>query len=113
MDILGFALYHENNDVAPSNASVGEKRVQVTDESESDSDDSEPKRRKLEEIDDGGSPLQDLQARIWEQLEQNDGELPLEEVASDVEDRSLVQKAIEQLAEDGRLLLDDGVVCQI
>lgn len=119
MDILGFALYHENNHnvdgAAPSvpSPSPSKKRTQaVSDDDSSESaeslDNANSKRQRLSIR----SAEQDLKTRLWEELSRRDGELPVEEIDTDFGDREAIEEAIKALTDDGRLMESDGILYQ-
>lgn len=126
MDILSFALYHENaNNVdgsgpvstSPSKTS-SRKRPEVSDDSDADgasSDDgdspSSSKRRRHSSADSDAE--QAVKSRVWEAIAKNEGELHLEEIGDDIGDRDAVMAAIETLEQEGRLMVNDGIAYQL
>ena len=128
MDILGFALYHENTDQAPPStvdendidADNGQKRPLTPDSSvgEQDGSDDEAgaeasssKKQRLgdEEVD----PRNDLKYRIWEEISKGDGEASVDSMCPDVTDRDEVSAAISEMEAEGRVMVSDGRVYQI
>jgi len=117
MDILSFALYHENNNVAGEDKSRPD-----TPELE----DSRPGKRMRTESTEGSSKEEkgdgsggsagtqtqkeqgpDLKARIWNELRAADGAKALDELCEDVEDRSQIDSVIRELAEEQKIMSDD------
>mmetsp|Transcript_23884 Transcript_23884/g.55716 ORF Transcript_23884/g.55716 Transcript_23884/m.55716 type:complete len:99 (-) Transcript_23884:839-1135(-) len=94
MDILGFALYHEN--VSPHTSKDETNKREVTDDEEIGN---EPKRARL-----------DLKSRVWEQIVQGDGEVPVDSICLDVQDREVVMGAVQQLIKEDRIMVEDGVI---
>jgi DNA replication licensing factor MCM3 len=142
MDILSFALYHEQQQQSPSppnittNASREEsskKRPIVSDPGE----DHEDEDSSLSDVDDGASPrtrrqrrmrgdddeqgeqssslLLQLQDRIWAILTEDDGVTDVPTLATELgEDVAKIQEAIQALEQDGRIMvLSDGGVTRI
>jgi DNA replication licensing factor MCM3 len=125
MDILSFALYHENHhNVAGGN---GETRPVVSDDSDTgdaantnagadnDNDSSQepsPKRTRLDTHE--AAPDQVLKTKIWDKIAENDGELNLDElVGEDFGDRATVMAAIASMEAEGRVQESEGVVYQV
>jgi len=111
MDILGFALYHENNGDVDGTASKLDK---VSDD-ESDSSVGEPdemgnKRRRLDEE---GRSSNSIKAKIWDEIAAGDGELPLEEACPAMDDREAVMKAVDEMVDEGRVMISDGILYTI
>lgn len=124
MDILSFALYHENHHNvagATAAAAAGEKRV-VSDVGESDEEASEtssPKRSRTDgdaAVDGQAAPsttYQALKTRLWDKIAENDGQLDIDELGEDFGDRDTVMAAIQSMAQDGRVMETDGIVYQV
>jgi len=114
MDILSFALYHENNEVTepPLSTTMNDKQPTVSDDSDVDEGDDNPKRRRLDKESSSTSP--DLQARVWDELTRNRGEqgLTVDEICEDIADRTQVQSAIDALESNNKLMIVDNVVYQ-
>jgi DNA replication licensing factor MCM3 len=122
MDILSFALYHENH----HNVAGGEKRAVVSDDSDTgdanthtenaagvdnDNDSSQepsPKRTRLDQ-----DAEQVLKTRLWDKIAENDGELTLDELGEDFGDRETVMAAIASMQREGRVQESEGVVYQV
>jgi DNA replicative helicase MCM subunit Mcm2 (Cdc46/Mcm family) len=127
MDILGFALYHENGDSSAAQqasevaAAVTKRRV-VTDDGESDTDtdglpttssledESPNKRSRTDPV--ATRQENDLKTKIWNLLLENGGDLAVTAIdpqqvgaASDA-----IQTAIDALNNDGRVMVSDGII---
>jgi hypothetical protein len=127
MDILGFALYHENTNQAPPStvdendvdAENGQKRPLTPDSSvgEQDGSDGEEeaeassskKQRRGDDVD----PRNDLKYRIWEEISKGDGEASVDSMFPDITDRDEVAAAISEMEAEGRVMVSDGRVYQI
>ena len=111
MDILGFALYHENN----GNVDGSISKLDTVSEDESDSSDGDDeigsKRQRLDE--EGNSSYSAIKARIWDEITAGDGQLPLEEACPAVDDRDRVMKAVDEMVDEGRVMVSDGIVYTI
>jgi hypothetical protein len=99
MDILGFALYHENNgDVAGTMSKVSDAEDNSGDESFYGDDDISSKRRR---IDDASSKSNAIKAQIWEEIVSHEGELALGETCGNIEDRDRVIEAVDEMVQEG------------
>lgn len=120
MDILGFALYHENHHnvdgSTPTSAALSpsKKRLQTVseddDENLKNSSETTTKRQRSDATVD---PDQAIKTRLWEEFSKRDGELPVEDIGEDFGDRETVMETIQSLQDEGRLMLTDGIVYQI
>jgi len=122
MDILSFALYHENNQVIGENdvVAAGQKRQReepdLTDTSEPDDDENDITKRQREESasqEQGGNTLADLKQTIYQELSRSlEDSIAIDDIATTVDvDRDLVLKAIQQLEAENRIMQsDDGEV---
>mmetsp|Transcript_62196 Transcript_62196/g.92243 ORF Transcript_62196/g.92243 Transcript_62196/m.92243 type:complete len:121 (+) Transcript_62196:1850-2212(+) len=116
MDILGFALYHENSHGIASDGTSSkrqmDKSASVTEESEGElveEDGNDAKRARLD-VDD----QQTVKARIWDEINKTgDAQLAIEDVCKDIQDRSLVMEALRSMENDGRVMVSDGLIYQI
>jgi len=126
MDILGFALYHENTGQTPPPA-VGENDVDAdngqkrpltpdSDAGEPDGSDDEAgaassasKKQRLGDDD----PRNDLKYRIWEEISKGDGEASVDSMCPDITDRDEMSAAISEMEAEGRVMVSDGRVYQI
>ena len=123
MDILGFALYHENNHnvdgstPVPTSPSPTKKRVQEVSEDDNASDESntpeEGSQKRQRTSADAADPEQAIKTRLWEEFSKRDGELPLEDIGEDFGDRDDVMAAIKTLTDEGRLMVSDDIVYQL
>ena len=126
MDILGFALYHENTDQTPPpavdendvDADNGQKRPLTpdSDAGEPDGSDDEAgaatsssKKQRLGDDD----PRNDLKYRIWEEISKGDGEASVDSMCPDITDRDEMSAAISEMEAEGRVMVSDGRVYQI
>jgi DNA replication licensing factor MCM3 len=117
MDILSFALYHENNNNAPENRSETP-----------DLEDQRPGKRMRQSETDGGVlaenqeetvgpeqrnnleiTMERLRTRIWHELRANDGNIAIEELCPG-EDRDLLLEVIRQLEDEEIVTVNDGYV---
>jgi DNA replication licensing factor MCM3 len=118
MDILSFALYHENvtYDSQETNDDQGEQQldsasmipVAVSDASDSvsdasDSEDMEPAAKKQRTED-------TLKPQVLAQITENDGEINIEDLCPGVTDREAVQQLVDSLVSGGLLHLVQGVL---
>jgi DNA replication licensing factor MCM3 len=120
MDILSFALYHENHyrpNEAPKTAPTpaepkGEKRPEVSDsEAEDDADESIRKKLRFGQPDNVDPIAADLRRRIYDEVNKSaDGEIKLVDLCADLDDRDAVKVAVDALVKEDRLMLADGVV---
>lgn len=125
MDILSFALYHENNKVVGEDTNndasmVGNKRSReepdLTDAS--DVDENDPQRQRVEEdaTANSSSPQQEqsldnLKAAIYQEVSKSlEDSISADDVCVHVDDRALVAQAIASLEEDGKIMMSDGEV---
>lgn len=103
LDVLSFALYHEETREAPQTDDTKEnKRVEVTDDEDEGND---SKRLRLENVE------PDVKKRVWDQVVSSDGEdLSVEDLCRDIQDRSVVEAALRELEREDRVMVDDGLV---
>lgn len=111
MDILSFALYHENINAGNQRPDTPDledqrpgKKMRSTkteqEEGETSSEDQTDQKQ-----------VQDLKTRIWNELRAADGAKPMDEICADVEDRSSIDIVIRQLADQQKIMADeDGMV---
>lgn len=127
MDILSFALYHENNKVVgeedSNDATVGQKRQReepdLTD-SASDADavgENDAQRRRVEESSSSNNgqeaedTLASLKTSIYQEVTKSlEDSVSIDDVCVHVDDRSLVLQAIQSLEEDGKVMQSEGEV---
>ncbi len=132
MDILGFALYHENtkvvsgedvNVVSPDldkKRRRGEVEPDLADGSEEGSD--AQRRRRSDDDDDntsltlgvpplGGDAFADLKAAVYAEVSRSlEDSIAVEDICVNVEDRAMVSRAIRSLEDDGKVMRSDGEV---
>jgi len=119
MDILSFALYHENNDTVAGEGQ-NEEREDGTEQSQSSRDLEQQRGRKRARLSDGNgnteSPkdatidLAALLPRIWTELQEANGEMEIKNICSDVADRALVKSAVQELEEQEKIMVDEETV---
>ena len=120
MDILSFALYHENNQVIGENdvVAVGQKRQreepELTDATDPEDDENDSTKRQREDVssqEHGGTTLADLKQTIFQELSRTvEDSMAVDDIATTVDDRDLVLKAIQQLEAENRIMHSDGEV---
>ncbi|KAL7430988.1 hypothetical protein ACHAXM_002464 [Skeletonema potamos] len=121
MDILSFALYHENNQVIGENdvAAASKKRQReepdLTDTSDPEDDESETSKRQREEAasnERSNSTLADLKQAIYQEVSRSlEDSIAIDDIATTVDvDRDLVLQAIQQLEAENRIIQSDGEV---
>jgi len=121
MDILSFALYHENTQVIGENdvVAAGQKRQReepdLTDTSDPDDDENDSTKRQREEAgshDQGDNTLADLKQTIYQELSRSlEDSIAIDDIATTVDvDRDLVLQAIQQLEAENRIMLSDEEV---
>lgn len=116
MDILGFALYHENNTAEgdgdrPGTPDLEEQRPSKKMRSADNDSNEESSSSDEDEEQEFESEVQNLRTRIWTELRAADGAKSIEEMCTDVQDRSSVDAVIEQLTKEQKVMSDDdGIV---
>ncbi len=121
MDILSFALYHENTQVIGENdvVTAGQKRqrddTDLTDTSDPDDDENDSTKRQREEAgsqEQGDKTLADLKQTIFQELSRSlEDSIAINDIATTVDvDRDLVLQAIQQLESENRIMLSDEEV---
>ena len=131
MDILSFALYHENNKVVgadnteASRAVVGQKRTReegsdndLTDSSDVDEEALLQRQRVVDDDDANKSnsnasdkPLADLKVAIYAEVSRSlEDSISIEDICTNVDDRAFVARAVQSLEEDGKIMLSEGEV---
>ena len=132
MDILSFALYHENNKVVgadnteASRAVVGQKRTReegsdndLTDSSDVDEEALLQRQRVVDDDDDANKsnsnasdkPLADLKVAIYAEVSRSlEDSISIEDICTNVDDRAFVARAVQSLEEDGKIMLSEGEV---
>lgn len=114
MDILGFALYHETSGDVDGAAAKADKVSDDDEDSDSSVGDADEiggnKRRRLDEQ---GRSSTSIKARIWDEIAAGEGELPVEEACPGMDDRESVMKAIDEMVDEGRVMVSDGILYTI
>lgn len=119
MDILSFALYHENNSNTPENRPdtpdledqrPGKRLRQIETEaneniSENPEDNTEPEQNN-NNIE---TTMQNMKTRIWNELRANDGVRAIDDLCPG-EDRALVLEVVRQLEDEQRISVHEGNV---
>ncbi len=121
MDILSFALYHENHqgtDVEEERVptpELREDRKRMRSERSDDENDSDD-----EEMEDASSTkqkmstsqqLEKLRTRIWNELKGSNDAMAVADICKDVTDRSSVESAIKDLESKDKVFTSEGIVC--
>ncbi len=111
MDILSYALYHENN--GTTSPALGEDEESTPDPAEvsddGDESDSELPSTKKQRLDAPDKVLQDLKSRVWEVIARGNGEAAVEDLCVGT-DRDQLAEALEALEEEGRIMSQEGMV---
>jgi len=117
MDILSFALYHENTNSetqSPSSTasvvsenSLEDSNAAMGNEDRDDDEDNNDRPRKNRRLNDDEDPVRALMASIWEKIDQNDGMLNVDDIEGDKED---VLNAVNTMEGEGRVMVNDGVL---
>lgn len=108
MGILSFALYHENNsdDQRPDTPDLedprGGKRMRI-EGTEKENVVSSEEQAVAERV-------EDLSTRIWNELRAADGAKAVDELCTEVQDRSAIEAVIRQLTEEQKVMSEDGMV---
>lgn len=112
MDILGFALYHENNaDMTPESGTVPVTPDSSAGNEYSDEGDSRStKRQRLDESD----VTNDIKYKIWDEINKSsEGQISMNDVCTDITDRELIQTAVAEMEKEGRVMFSDGFLYQV
>ncbi|CAJ1953617.1 unnamed protein product [Cylindrotheca closterium] len=130
MDLLSFALYHEHGEAvhglnSPKHEGVSEDDdaasttpVAVSDSSEVEEADLDPPASKKQKTATTTSTStsastvnqEELRSRVFAEIQMHDGEIKMEDLCTDLEDREDLEELIDSLVSDGRLHKDDGVL---
>ena len=121
MDILSFALYHENINVdnqRPATPDLEEqgpaKRIRgadVTDLDASASANTSEESTNQGDNETSQGEGQDLKTRIWNELRAADGAKPMNELCDQIEDRASIETSVKELENEQRVMIDeDGMV---
>jgi len=128
MDILGFALYHENIDTAATNTTTNYGAQHDASSSpprlERDTDENDAKRMRLDPADnsfnvttdeaaDTGTAM-DIVTRIWKEVvSTGGGGMELNSICSDITDRVLVKNAVDSMAKKDKVMISEGMVYEV
>jgi DNA replication licensing factor MCM3 len=113
MDVLSFALYHEDGEGQKNNDADADQQevAEVSDEGEGVSHDApddgmvpSSKRQRTAEI----SEQDKLKSRVLTELALNDGYLPIDDICQDNEDRDEITKIVETLVSEGKLMTEEN-----
>jgi len=112
MDILSFALYHENINIdnqRPNTPDLEEQKPGKR--ARTDATETEVSGEENKESDAQNTEVKDLKTRIWNELRAADGAKPMDELCGDVQDRSSIDSVIQQLTDEQKVMADeDGMV---
>lgn len=115
MDILSFALYHDNktNNTILEEGDEGEgpEPVEVSDEGEIGDSDSEgpvSKKQRLDAVNEEDQ-LQELKRRVWDEIARGSGEAAVDDLLVGT-DRMQLAEALEALEDEGRIMSQEGMV---
>ena len=115
MDILSFALYHENNEVIDE-AALNRKRpreepITESSEGEPDSPEKDSKRQQGAPGASTESGIMEMKRAIYQQVSQSlEDSVPNEDLCVEVDDRTKVSEAVQSLEADGKVMFADGEV---
>jgi hypothetical protein len=114
MDILGFALYHENGNKAAAPELVDQKRSLDTDSSDTESD-AIPTSSKKIRVDDNNASLSltSIKSKIWEEISKCEGDMEVDKTCVNIEDRGLINEALESMEADGTVMVSEGIIYQV
>lgn len=119
MDILSFALYHENSNnvdgkILPvvSDAGDSDEGEEGHDDPEDSNERPSQRRRLNEEAAAIVDPVEAIRTQVWEALEGTDGQLAEDDLADEM-DVALLEKALASLEADRRIMRSDGFIFQI
>jgi hypothetical protein len=125
MDILSFALYHENNKVIGEDGNetslLGQKRRREEPDLTDSSDVDEEVLQRQRVDDKGGSSnsnaassdktLADLKAAIFAEVTRSlEDSISIDDICTNVDDRALVARAVQMLEEDGKIMQSEGEI---
>jgi len=123
MDILGFALYHEQTGIS----AVKREREEIP---QGNDEILSPSRRARVSVVEGedenvvseelttsasatsNNPIEEFKRKIWEALNKNDGQVEVSEVPSDAPD-SIKEKALKEMENEQRIYRSGGTLFQI
>jgi len=122
MDILSFALYHENNKVVdnpndPTAAVIQKRRREELDVTDtSDIEDNKAQRQRVEEditaassSDPHVAALADLKVSVYEEVSRSlEDCVSIDDICTQVQDRALVLQAVQSLDDEGKVMHNEG-----
>lgn len=120
MDILSFALYHENGHGNTDKHKTGVSTEVDDDIEERDQEHRSSKRQRtssdsseMMEVSDT-ERLRATKERLWNEItRKSDGQVSMSKVCVDIEDRELVERALKEMEEDERIMISEGEVYQL
>lgn len=112
MDILGFALYHENHQKQEPESramtpELRDDRKRTRSDLESGNEEPEDEIVLQESI---SSQSVELKKRIWNELRGSDGDMAISDLCKDITDRQMVQRTINELEESDKVMCNEGSV---
>jgi hypothetical protein len=126
MDILSFALYHENTKVVVDDAAklvspdLGQKRRREEhDVTDSSKENDAQRRRRPGDVDGApssspskaGDVFTNLKASVYGEITRSlEDSIAIEDLCANVEDRAMVARAVRSLEDDGKVMRSDGEV---
>lgn len=122
IDILSFALYHENHQtisdkLVPTNSqdrTLKRKRAKDGEVTDNETETAVSLSPSPAPNQDQSEFMRGIKERIWDEMNrEGDGDIMMDKLCSDIQDRSLIQKALQEMEEDGRVMLGEGMVFQI
>lgn len=114
MDILAFALYHENNcnDSGFSFSSVGMTDINILNTTPCTS--GKRPRQNIQAKTSCAPSSSDLSSRLWEEIVRSEtDEVMIKSLCSDIADRHLILNTLQSMDIEGRIMLQDDIVYQI
>lgn len=121
MDVLSFALYHEDGESKQSNDRADEEEttqqqelgvVEVSDEGEASDMDADQKEADLSEPSskrqrtEASSEEDQLKSQILQAIAGNEGSLSMDEICTDVSDRDQIAKTVAALATENKVVVE-------
>eukprot|EP00525_Craspedostauros_australis_P010310 CAMPEP_0198133854 /NCGR_PEP_ID=MMETSP1442-20131203/59782_1 /TAXON_ID= /ORGANISM="Craspedostauros australis, Strain CCMP3328" /LENGTH=403 /DNA_ID=CAMNT_0043794989 /DNA_START=27 /DNA_END=1238 /DNA_ORIENTATION=- len=110
MEILSFALYNANQSPLPQREKPSAEVSDDGEPSDAEAEESAPKRRKVAS---NSATDAELIARISQELDDNDGQMELSELCSDIQDRDQIEQIVERMEQDDKVMVSEGTVMKI
>jgi len=109
MEILRFALYHEED---PSNREISTElpNVDKVMEDENQADDSPVSKKARFETDVDTNAMMKLKESIWNEITIAEGDAEIDDICKDVKDRDAIMSALKEMEAEERIYLSDGFV---